>query len=271
MQDNPVTISVRVIDYNEFNAICLVTRIKDFNEFRRLVAQYLSDEYLEKYIKEKNITHSVTELRVLARNEIINMIAYLFEPNTINTASYEFLNIMINEFEYEIDDNMLGSLYRMSIDAVIYFSKFCDIRKYTWLIKKLFYTLCRDSNTIEDFEKLKELGFTIEELLCEECDNNQYYSTVICFSISNTSVVILKYLLDHGMKFKKYETQAFLHCIRHMKLAHMKILVEYGGDINVLNKIPSARLEDTIFEVYNYLKENDIKPDIIAALFFKQL
>lgn len=270
MQMNPATIPVRVIDYNEFNAISLVTKNKDFNEFRRLVAQYLSDEYLEKYIKEKNITYSVTELRVLARNEIINLIAYLFEPNMIDTASYEFLNIMINEFEYEIDDSLLGSLDHMSIDAVIYFSKFGDIGKYTWLIKKLFRRLCQDSNTITDLEKLKELGFTIEEL-CEEYDNTPYYLTVICSSISNNDVVILKYLLDHGMQFKKYETQAFLHCIKHMKLAHIKILVEYGGDINILNKISSARLEDKIFEMYNYLKENDVKPDIIAAIFYKQL
>ena len=235
---------------------------KNFNEFRKLMNYYLEEGKINQYINDNNLTQDIEKVRETFKSYVMQIIFGRPRYMTI-----DFIKIMINEYDFMITDKFLQDNMhkRTNIDVLVYLSDYFDLRKYIPQIKSMFCHMCHEYyRTINDFEKFIKIGLSIEELYQSDY---AFTDTPLAQSIHNSHTTTLHYLLEHGIDFKSYELEALKLCITKMHVDHLKILIQYGADISVLNNIKTDTFSKETFEIYDILQENNINPKITIALF----
>lgn len=241
--------------------------IIDFMEFKNKLAVYLGEESINDYMRQNNITVSFTVIYENIKNTLVDIFfCDLIIYNEVD-ALIEFLNYMIAEYGFIIDEKFLVRNEKsINIRMLIYLNNYIDLKKYIPTIKNIFIRQCEYINSADDLEKFKELGFDIHEFYYD--DGPYFNNTSLYSSIINKSTLVLKYLLEHGFDLKKYELPALKLCISEMKFHHLKILLEHGADLSLLNRLRPEFYErgENFIGIYKILQENNIDPMVIAEL-----
>ena len=223
-----------------------------------------SDESIARYISEKNLNIDVTEFK----EKILHSIARRATPHYKN-----ILEILLTEYNFQLDDIFIKKTinsYFITSEIFVLLNDYINLKIYFPEIKQAFWKSRRfdkhfDLEAIKNTQKnLNVIGLSTTEF-CDMQDCADYYDSLLYGLIECDNIQILKYFLDEGLNFKKYELDVIMHCIEYNKIEHLELLIDYGIDISLLEKT-NKKFQPKKIQLYNLLVKNNIDPFFAAMM-----
>ena len=252
---------VYVFSVEDHNKFLRTIRENNSDNFRGYMDILMNNDEIDRYILEKNLRMDVTEFR--------ERILYAIATYSINSA--DILEVLLSEYNFQPNDKYIDYVINLytSSEIFIVLKNYVDLPSYFPKIKRMFWRECRIIKVFESIKKtivdLNFVGLSTRDL-CDMQDCKVYYETLLYYLIENGTIEILKYFLDEGLDFKKYETESILYCINVKKIEELKLLIDYGADLSVIEKINIDPDYSGKIKMYNFLLKNNIDP-FKAAIF----
>lgn len=210
----------------------------DLMHFHNFVRLYTSDNFIIEFIAKHNITKEYYEKYVIKS---------LAAAIIISQYDETLMTTLIKDYEFVPDDEfMYWALEFMNEKIFFVLCNYIDIAKYQNYIHHVLKKVCSDSN-LDAVKKICSMGFDVNVL---NNTNDGYLGAALCSATHNPYIV--KYLLDAGVEFKKYEYDILNSCLaRHNET--LKLLITYGADINIL-KNSDKPMPEEYDEIYDLLE-----------------
>lgn len=230
----------------EIDDIVKHDRIEAFHDFMIKTIQ----EYAEFPEKLKQVKSSIASCIVIANCGTSN----------------KFLGILIDDYEYEITVEFVRYHLCMDIGPSVLsvFTKYFDLHDFMVEMRQFFKRMCI-RGTVTDLQKILDYGFNIHDLTMS---TSAYYNeNIFYYAISNPDTAIVKYLLDCGIGFQEFQSDILKICVQQQRIDQLRVFVEYGVDLEILNKCILSRNNDYYVNMYKFLLENKVDPLAILLSF----
>lgn len=240
----------------ELEELYITFKNEDLEKFRDFMSKLLNRDLVIQNIESSKMTISVDKFR----NDV--MLAILRASYEYHTT--KFMDILINEYGLILTDEFVAaSIYNYRVDSNIFAAlhKYADVKKHIAVVKFYFNGKCYRKNA-DSIRNFLDLGYSIREL-CES--DSIYYSELPVFSaVANNDTSVLLFLLQQNVDIKKYETDLVRYCVYHSRYKHLKILIEYGVDLQVLTRINISEINQDAQKINELLVQNNIDPIYIT-------
>ena len=253
---------------NEYDNFIDTFRKNNINEFHYYMEKIFgSDEKINECINAKNLNMDSIKFR--------EYMLYSIAIKVIHQNNLVLSEILLSEYHLNLDNNefirLVIKIYATSYILVI-FSKYCNLKQYLSEIKSLFRQICqtniRELDTIKNAcNNFSTIGLNTSDL-CDLQEYEPYHDSLLHFLITYADVKILKYLLDQGFDFKRFEIEIIVNCVKDKKLEMLEMLIDYGVDVSVLNNL-DTKFEPKNIKMYELLTNSGIDPKIIALTIYE--
>ena len=250
---------------SDYTLLYKINTRQDVNAFRDFMNEIIQEDAIEQRIHENNLQISVEEVR----RELLNRIATCYCNGFYDVSGHQssITNILIKEYNFVPDDEFMRENIPgiLNIDMLVFYHNHVDLKRYIPEIGLMFRRVC-DAALVDDLKKFVDIGFDIKELY-SVTDTGDYYETIWSTLMHERDVNVLKYLLENGIDYKKYEREFLLECVRNSAFDYLKVLVEHGADLSLLNKIDKNADNEIDIKIYHLLEEHNIDPLTIFLLY----
>lgn len=243
-----------------------------YDDHRLQINHYIKNDGVPEFHNfMQNMIQEITDPNKLIK--IKNSIAIAIIYSRLDPY-YKFLDILIGYYDYTISERIMNYILHnyYGVNIVPLLHKFNDITKLIDGIKYYFCKSCAhndniENDNIENLEEILNMGFDINQIAVITPDD-PYGESALYHAILNSNTTILKFLLDKGILFEKYQLQILNTCIFFQRLNHLKIFVEYGLNFDFLKDYTHKSSLDV--EMYKFFMEQNVDPMTIALLFTKR-
>ena len=231
----------------------------DVDLFNAFIEKLMCDNLVNKYIYDNGLTIDIEKFRKKFI-EVILCTYYEEFPNRVR-----FIEVLIEKYNFIFEDSMINDIIQLceSIDTLEILNKYYDLGKYMSSVSGLFINMCCYT-TLEEIKRFFDFNLDITKINYKTDKCNALFG-----SLRNSDTNVLKFLLEQNIDFKKYESILLNDCIVNRRHDHLKILVDYGVDLNAMADTKITLTEKDI-SIYKLLHENNIDPLIILSLFLER-
>ena len=242
--------------YEKSNILLNIIARDDIDNFYKYMEENTNIEVIASYITKNKMEISEDLFKI---NFVKTVAAFLLIYPYKNITKIE---ILITDYGFVLDKNFLecGRNY-CTMDLLILFHKYFDLAQYINEIANIFQKICFNIS-IDGIKQFITMGFNITDLI-NLTNDNKYEATVWYAAIENEDPDILKYLLEQNVNFKKHELEMVKQCVDIDGDKHLKLLINYGVNLEFLNIVPNERT----MNIYNLLASNGLGPEKIITLF----
>ena len=248
-------------EYNKFGH-----KVRDVYVFRDMMDKIMnSDKAIDNYIFEKKLDINCS----IFKEKILFSIA-----TCVARHSVDLLEVLFKEYNVKPDAsfiNYIGYGY-MNTNILVLLNEYIDLKNHFPEIKQTFWSLCGYYYNLETLinmiANLNMIGFDISDF-CDMQNCQNYNHSLLYYLIESDNAINLKYFLDNGFSFKKYQEEAITYCINGRKTECLRVLIDYGIDLTSLEKINIQTFDQKIIILYDLLTNNNIDPKLTALLISK--
>ena len=240
----------------EKNELMKIYKENDIPGFYNFMSKFSTNEAIYEFM----LKHPAKNELECTKENFIKTVAHY---NISYANRCNLMRILINEYELKGDDDFFKkAIANMRFDMFKLFCCYFDLSKYGFSLHPLFNKLC-EKGYINQIKYILNLGFDINILNWSEL--SKYTLTSIHKALVNNQYTIVEYLLNVGVNFKKFEVDILKHCIKDGKFDMLKLFINHGADIQVLNNFQN-NMSDGRINIYNLLVSENISPLTILQL-----
>lgn len=234
-----------------FSDFYITLTTKDVNKFHEFMTIFMNEDIIQQCMQKHNIQMDLVELKNLIKKNIAYNIL-----NNVTTSSKLLIDILINEYDFiPTTDLLQNNMHALSDELVLFFQNYIEPDKYINLMRERFNALCWGGR-LAALKQIVNSGFDIQDLIKIPA-NEEFDITIVAAAIQNNDPNVLKYLLENGVDYKRYEMKMIKTCIKERRLKALKTLIEHGINISIIDNINiNAKFDKNDIDMCQLLIDN---------------
>lgn len=205
----------------------------DVNSFHEFMAVFMDNNKIADFIIKHGLKKTTQQLKTIIQDSI--MIVCMDYVRHIDHVI--LVEILINDYDYKLTKKIISDNIAIVDEKLLFFSQnYLNTNDYISLVSQYLRCLCINKNLSEIQKFITNNDFNIQDLIAAS-DNSKFAGTILFAALCNDDTSVLKFLLENGIDFKKYESNILKICLYERKPAHLKILFEYGINLNLITSM----------------------------------